>query len=74
MDLLEVLVTMTHCMYISDLAQPHVLPLIRRAVLGLQARDYSLREWNDTVEYITRQNKHFDTCEEARAFLLEFRP
>lgn len=55
------------CLYLSDLPQPKYRFSIQHALRGLSPDWFSLKEWNDAVAYITRQERSFETEEQAMA-------
>ncbi len=59
------------CLYLSDLPHPKYRFSIQHALRSLSPKWFSLKEWNDAVEYITRQNRSFETEEQAWQFLLD---
>lgn len=71
MDLLDRLTILTQCAYISDLRGMNCRRSISKAVRLISAKDYSLKEWNDAVFYITSKKVHFKCVEEARKELLD---
>ena len=72
LGLLEQLSFQTGCMYLSDLHNPNLLPLIQHAAGKIIPQDYSLWDWEDAVHYITGQKRPFESQAEAAAFLREF--
>lgn len=46
---------------------------IKAAVEDISADDYALAEWNDAVEYLTKEPMQFSSACEAREFLLKHR-
>ncbi len=71
LGLLEYLSFQAGLMYLSDLHQPRCRVYVRHALRGLTPERFSLKEWNDAAAYITRQNRSFETKEQARQFLLD---
>ncbi len=71
LGLLEYLSLRAGCLYLSDLPHPKYWFSIQHALRGLSPEWFSLKEWNDAAEYITRQNRSFETEEQARQFLLD---
>ena len=51
--------------------QPQMLLLIQHKVRNIKAEDYSLREWADAAQYLSRQDCKFDSCEQAKKFILD---
>lgn len=70
--LLETLSFKTGCMYLTDLHQPRLLPMIQYAVRGLSPEQFSLWEWRDAVNYITGEEHAFQTPEEAATYLANY--
>lgn len=71
LGLLEYLSFQAGCLYLSDLPQPKFRLCIQHALWGLSPEWFSLKEWNDAVVYITRQDRSFETEEQAWQFLLD---
>lgn len=71
LGLLEYLSLQAGCMYLSDLPQPKYQFCIQHALRGLSPEWFSLKEWNDAAAYITRQDRSFETEEQAWQFLLD---
>lgn len=71
LELLEYLSLRAGCMYLSDLHQSKYRFSIQHALRGLSPEWFSLKEWNDAVAYITRQDRSFETEEQAQQFLLD---
>ena len=66
MDLLEYLACSNHCL-ISDLRYRD--PGTIRIDPGLERSDFSLSQWNDLLQYLFDNAPHFQSCEEAKAYL-----
>lgn len=58
--------------YLSDL-RFYNYKKIKAAVEDISADDYALAEWNDAVEYLTKEPMQFSSACEAREFLLKHR-
>ena len=71
-ELLEVIARRVGCGFLSDLHQSWELPCIQHVIRGLDAREYDLREWKDAVQYITGEQREFETAEQAAEFLGEY--
>lgn len=71
-ELLDVLADSVGCSYLSDLTHAETHPRLRQTLCRMAAGDYSLHEWNDAAEYITRQTSAFATAEQARTFLIRY--
>ena len=59
------------CLYLSDLPQPKYRYSIQHTLRGLSPDRFSLKEWNDAVAYIIRQDRSFITEEQAWQYLLD---
>ena len=68
-DLLEKLSQDLDCLYLSDLRSPLRAGELERAAENLNAAAYSLREWADAINYITGQDKEFQSPQEAKNYL-----
>lgn len=71
LGLLTYLSLQAGCPYLSDLPQRRYRFSIQHTLRGLPPEWYSLQEWNDAAAYLTRQNRSFETAEQARQFLLD---
>ena len=71
MDLLDRLTVLTQCAYISDLRVVNYRRSISKAVCAIPTEDYSLKEWNDAVFYITGKQAYYKSAEDARKVLLD---
>lgn len=69
MELLEYLRIQTDCDYISDLRGCKRVYSIKNALINLEIGQYSLKEWNDAVSYISLANLTFATAEDAANYL-----
>ncbi|MCD2493008.1 hypothetical protein LQE92_10245 [Lacrimispora sp. NSJ-141] len=72
MELLEYLRIQTDCAYISDLRGSTRFHSIKNAIDHCHVQQYSLREWNDAVEYITGKAILFSKAEEAAECLKSY--
>jgi len=72
LELLEYLSLRAGCMYMSDLRRPELFESICRAIDDISPDFYSLREWNDTVSYITGTKDSFESSEKAADYLRNF--
>ncbi|MFQ9924121.1 MAG: hypothetical protein ACLRVU_11450, partial [Beduini sp.] len=61
-----------NCEYLSDLHAPHLLNSIKKIIGNYVAEDFTLKDWQDTVNYILDSNQIFESCEEAKQFLLHY--
>ena len=66
MDLLEYLARSNHCL-ISDLRYRD--PGTIRIDPVLERSDFPLNQWNDLLQYLFGNAPHFQSCEEAKAYL-----
>ena len=71
-DLLDRLTKAADCSYLSDLHNPTCLPSVCKAISKLHADDYTVREWNEAVHYITGENAVFGKASDAQAFLIQY--
>ena len=70
MELLERIKIITHNDYISDL--PHTCQLSFyqfHKLKKINIDDYSLKEWNETAQYIGCNNKRFDNSKDAKEYI-----
>ena len=65
------LTVLTQCAYISDLRVVNYRIFISKAVCAIPTEDYSLKEWNDAVFYITVNRLTIKSAEDARKVLLD---
>lgn len=72
MGLLETLAAKMRLEYLSDLTSLTDLKEIKAIIKSIPDSRYSLAEWNDAVQYLTKGNKQFVSVSEAKEFLLEF--
>lgn len=72
MGLLETLSMKVGCMYLSDLHDPELLPLIQHHLRQICPECYSLWEWKDAAKYLTAACP-FDTVEELKQYLMEWK-
>lgn len=72
-SLLEYLMDQVGCLYLSDLPIPQYRRQIIENLEALEPDSYPVREWNDTVSYITKKLVHFDHAQEALQYLKEFK-
>ena len=67
--LLDCLVELVGCNYLSDMHSDEYLSSVCKAVAQLQAENFSVHEWNDAVYYITKVKRDFKEAGAAKAFL-----
>lgn len=70
--LLENLALQSDCMYLSDLHSPIFLPGIRRALCCISPEQFTLREWQDAVAYITGEQISIESPEQAAEYLKNY--
>ncbi|WP_294466738.1 hypothetical protein [uncultured Anaerofustis sp.] len=70
LGLLEYLSFKVGCMYLSDLRYNENLYNIQHELRSIDPNIYSLKEWNDAVNYITGERYEFDNVNEALDFLI----
>lgn len=68
-ELLEELLKLTGCLYISDLRNGAVNNKIKKVVDGIKPHHYSVNEWRDVYSYITSASTDKETEEEIRILL-----
>ena len=61
------------CIYVSDLHRENMLPSIQTLIDQDEIPAYSLKEWEDTIHYITGEAVFFETKEQAVRFLKHYR-
>ena len=70
-DLLKDLAIASGCAYISDLTQMSYRADLPMALESMDWQKYSVEQWNDAVNYITRDARIFENAEDAYHFLIE---
>lgn len=69
--LLEHLISLVHCTYLSDLRSSYISPRqIHDALCEICSDAYPVEQWNDAVSYLLHENKGFDTATQAKEYLL----
>ncbi len=68
--LLEYLADKTGCMYLSDLRFTDNPKKLSKYINKIDAKEYSLHEWNDAVNYLTDREANFDSESEAKDYLV----
>ncbi len=71
-SLLDLFAMYTNSIYISDLPKQAREKLSETVIERINAYDYSLYEWNEAVNYMTRCWDVFDSREQAKKYLLNF--
>ena len=61
------------CPFLSDLHSGAFLEEIKAAALSIPDEEFSLREWNEAVSYITAQHDPARTVQEAKIHLWHWR-
>ena len=69
--LLETLAMKIGCSYLSELHTSYRFREICREIKKLDMEKFSMKEWNDAVDYITGEKVVFSSPEDAREYLLE---
>ena len=72
MGLIDILHERVGCDYISSLRNPIYFPLLYAALNRIRADDYSMWQWQDTVQYITGSSVRFNSSQQALNYLMEF--
>ena len=72
-ELLEYIRCKVGCMYISDLHQECWFPEIQKIICRISPEMYSLKEWNDAVNYITGAQQNFETRTMVVDFLKNYK-
>lgn len=71
--LLEKLAMKAGCGYLSDFHAPIYAPDVYTAAATLQnPQDYTLKEWNDAVHYITGRHVTYRSAQQAHDALLSY--
>lgn len=71
-ELLDNLRSAVGCMYLSDLHMDSFWPVLHKTLQNIVPQNYSLREWNDAVHYITGKDAIFDKETDAAEFLIRY--
>lgn len=69
-DLLDIIAAELKCNYISDLPIMYHNKLTKQFVINIPDEKYSLKKWNDAVNYLLNANFNFSTVAEAKNHLL----
>lgn len=73
MELLEKLVSIIDCMYISNLHHQYILSAKQiNLIEKINIENYSLKEWQETINYIMGYNKEIVSASEAKKLLLDY--
>lgn len=68
--LLETLAEKSFCLYLSDLHDSHRYSWIAKSCSELSAKDYSLAEWQDAIEYLLDEACTFKNVQTAAMYLI----
>ena len=69
-DLLLVLSEKIGCMYLSDLKFIEDKGKIKSELKKILPQDFTLKQWNDAITYLTGQEKEFSSKIDAKRFLI----
>ena len=69
-DLLEDLMRLSGCPYLSDLHARFWAAAVHQAVAQLEAEEYPPAQWNEAIFYITGHRAEFQDAPHAREYLL----
>lgn len=73
MELLDKLVGIVDCMYISNLHHQTMLSLEQlKQIEAINVDDYSLKEWQDALDYIIKRRIDIVSVDEGKKVLLDF--
>lgn len=73
MELLDKLVDIVDCMYISNLCRQTIVSVEQQKQIAMiNADDYSLKEWQNALEYIIKTRVDIISADEAKKVLLEY--
>ncbi len=70
MSLLDDLAGLANCLYLSELRRPEIRIRLGELISRLEEKEYSLKEWEDAVHYLTTCSIRFETVSQARHFFL----
>ena len=72
--LLDVLAYASGCNFLSDLKFTGIVEKLRiyRKLQDLNPDGFTLREWNDTVHYLTNEEVEFESNAAAQSFLVDY--
>lgn len=71
-NLLEEILFYTHRNYLSNLHLTNYFSEIIEAIKKIDIENYPLDEWNEAVQYITKQKVDIKDKEDAKRFLNEY--
>lgn len=69
-ELLHILSERTGCMYLSDLKFICDTRIIKIELEKISPQDFPVKQWNDTIYYLTEEKNNFSSEIEAKNFLL----
>lgn len=73
MELLDELVDIVDCMYISNLCYQTIISMEQqKRIETINADDYSLKEWQDALEYILKTRVDIISVDEGKKVLLNY--
>ena len=67
--LLDRLVELEPCEYLSELKEPRMRPAVLRALARLDPNDYTVGQWNYVLSYITGEEIDIHSVEAVVAFM-----
>ncbi len=70
-ELLEVLAVKAGCIYLSDLHEPFYQKKLSQVCNEIEPDAYSLKEWNEAVDYILNVQIEHPSCTAAATYLIE---
>ncbi|WP_343208844.1 hypothetical protein [Anaerolentibacter hominis] len=71
-SLLDYLAEQTECMYLSDLSAPFKLRCLSSVLPDIPPTAFSLADWCEAVEYITRGRQSFQEEASAKNYLIQY--
>ena len=72
MGLLDTIAMKMNTEYLSDIRLVKDYDEVKSIIRNFSEESFAISEWNDAVEYLTGENKNFETVSEAKEFLLKF--
>ena len=70
-NLLDDLTERIGCEYLSNLRSEQWKEPLSLIIQKIVPENYTLDEWNESISYLTEDNRKFSTQKEARDFLIE---
>ena len=75
MDLLEYLQFGCNLTYLSDLTNPNMnINAWKYVINSIVPEQFSLKDWNEAVHYLCREDIQLHTAREAKDYLLNYNP